>query len=60
LGRKLSGPREEKEEGKNGPALGWAERRRERKGGFGFFFLFFSTLYSKKSFQVFKNYFKNF
>jgi hypothetical protein len=41
VGRKLSGPRKEKEKGgKNSPALGWAERRRERKRGFCYFFPF--------------------
>jgi hypothetical protein len=49
LGRKLSGPRKEKEKGKNGSALGWVERRRERKRGFGFFFLFSFQPFTQKN-----------
>jgi hypothetical protein len=37
VGRKLSGPRKDKEEGKKPGRLCWAKRR-ERKRGFGFFF----------------------
>jgi hypothetical protein len=54
LGRKLSGPRKEKEKGKNGSALGWVERRRERKRGFGFFFYFLFNPLLKKIFASFQ------
>jgi hypothetical protein len=46
-GGRFRGPEAERaaerkgERGKNSPALGWAERRRERKRGFCYFFSFF-------------------